>query len=127
MTVSKEPFEQTVAYDGVVISDAEKKSQPDSNDILNTLEHFEERRIDLYTMLAIVVCLVGSQIHHCTAKEDSCQGSRCHIRGSALLIRPSCCCSSHHKQRYWAVDSNLLDCHIMDTGWYCHADYCRAL
>jgi hypothetical protein len=55
MTISKDPLEPSVAHNEVVISDAEKNHHVDSRNIQNDIENFEERRIDLRTILAIAV------------------------------------------------------------------------
>lgn len=55
MTITKEPFESIIAHTEVVISEGEKNHQVDSRNAQNDVEHFEERRIDLRTILAIVV------------------------------------------------------------------------
>ena len=53
MTASKENLEERVPHKEVTIADPEKTHEVESKDVQDELQHFEKRRIDLRTMLAL--------------------------------------------------------------------------
>lgn len=55
MTASKEPLGAAVVHNEVALADAEKTQQIDSLSIQTDREQMEERKIDMRTILAILV------------------------------------------------------------------------